>query len=51
MAVSVDSEHGTRVEEVWVMPTRQTTAVLEVAGAHWATEKVVTEKIAAGRRA
>jgi len=39
------------VEEVWVMPTRQTTAVLEVAGAHGATEKAVTEKIAAGRRA
>ena len=27
------------------MPTRQTTAVLEVAGAHWATEKAVTEKM------
>ena len=31
------------------MPTRQTTAVLEVAGVHWATEKAVTEKVL-GRR-
>jgi P-type Cu2+ transporter len=38
------------VEEVWVMSTRQTTAVLEVAGVHWATEKAVTEKVL-GRRA
>jgi P-type Cu2+ transporter len=37
------------VEEVWVMSTRQTTAVLEVAGVHWATEKAVTEKVL-GRR-
>ena len=31
------------------MSTRQTTAVLEVAGVHWATEKAVTEKVL-GRR-
>lgn len=47
---TVDGEHGTGAEEVRVMPTRQTTAVLEVAGVHWATEKAVTEKVL-GRRA
>src|SRR5919112_234745 len=46
---TVDGEHGTGAEEVRVMPTRQTTAVLEVAGVHRATEKAVTEKLL-GRR-
>ena len=31
------------------MPTRRTTAVLEVAGVHWPTENAVTEKML-GRR-
>ena len=41
MGYTVDGEHGTGAEEVRVMSTRQTTAVLEVAGVHWATEKAV----------
>ncbi len=44
MGYMVGGEHGTRVREVWVMPTRQTTAVLEVAGVHWARQKAVTEE-------
>ena len=47
---TVDGEHGTGAEEVRVMSTRQTTAVLEVVGVHWATERPVTEKVL-GRRA